>query len=170
MTESEPSTTEPASPGDDPPPRTATLDLVDASGLLSAQEHDWLRANASAALDQLKLHGDARVRIVGDNEMDDAHRRYAGVPGTTDVLTFDLSDGDELDVDLFVCADVAERQAVQRGHDRTKELLLYVVHGLLHCIGFDDHDPEDSTRMHRREDEILTAIGVGPVYKSEAGS
>jgi len=169
MTDSEPSTAEPASPGDDPPPRNATLDLVDPSGLLTAAEHEWLCANAAAALDQLDKSGEARVRVVTDTEMDDAHRRYAGVPGTTDVLTFDLAQGDELDVDLLVCAEVAGRQASERGHDRAKELLLYVVHGLLHCVGYDDHDPDDSARMHQREDEILTAIGVGPVYGPEAG-
>ena len=46
------------------------------------------------------------------------------------------------------------------------QLLLYILHGLLHCAGFDDHDPAEHDRMHTEEDRILTAIGVGPVFRS----
>ena len=35
---------------------------------------------------------------------------------------------------------------------------------LLHLLGYDDHTPEDARAMHSREDELLTAIGYGPVY------
>ncbi len=125
----------------------------------------------------LEARGEVRVRIVGDDEMDAAHRRYMGVPGTTDVLTFDYADDPEppgsggrtLDADILVCADVAARQASERGGETAAELLLYIVHGMLHCLGHDDHAPEEAAAMHRREDEVLTAIGVGPVYARDAG-
>ena len=38
--------------------------------------------------------------------------------------------------------------------------------GALHCLGYDDHDPNEFARMHTREDEILGAIGVGAVFGS----
>jgi len=47
-----------------------------------------------------------------------------------------------------------------------RELLLYVVHGVLHCLGMDDHDEAAAAAMHRVEDAVLTAIGVGPVYSA----
>src|SRR5689334_3238109 len=120
-----------------------------------------------------------------------AHEEYGGVPGTTDVLTFDLTDpgatpapridhelgklaSDQtvygLDTDILACIDVAERQIAPSNPESggfapvERELLLYVVHGVLHCLGMDDRDEAAAAAMHRVEDVVLTAIGVGPVY------
>lgn len=69
-----------------------------------------------------------------------------------------------LDVDILVCADEAARQAAVRAVPVERELLLYIVHAVLHCLGEDDHDEASAGRMHEREDRILSAIGVGAVY------
>jgi ssRNA-specific RNase YbeY (16S rRNA maturation enzyme) len=45
-------------------------------------------------------------------------------------------------------------------------LLLYGVHGLLHAIGHDDHEPGAHALMHAEEDRLLTKIGVGPIFRS----
>lgn len=110
--------------------------------------------------------GEVRVRFVSDPEMADAHERFKDVPGTTDVLTFDLADtiNDPFDVDLLVCIDEAQRQASDRGIPIEHELLLYITHGILHCTGFDDDTEPHAKAMHTREDELLSAIGVGPVF------
>lgn len=111
-------------------------------------------------------HATLTVVLVGDDLMRRLHHRYHRLRATTDVLTFDLRDqpGDPLEADLVLCVDQARRQAAHRGHDARVELLLYAVHGLLHLLGHDDHDPRAAQRMHRREDELLTAVGVGPVF------
>lgn len=44
------------------------------------------------------------------------------------------------------------------------ELALYVVHGVLHLAGYDDHSTADYQRMHAREDQILRRLGWGPVF------
>ncbi|HRX87229.1 MAG TPA: rRNA maturation RNase YbeY [Phycisphaerae bacterium] len=111
------------------------------------------------------------VAIVDDATMTDLHDRYMNIPEPTDVLTFDLSDeGDarRVDGEIVVCIDVAQREAAARGHALADELLLYAVHGCLHLLGYDDLTPEDSARMHAREDELLTELGIGPVYRSAA--
>lgn len=106
------------------------------------------------------------VLIVDDARMIDFHARHSSDPTTTDVLTFDLRDDASLpiDADIVVCADEAARRAVEFGHSIERELLLYCVHGLLHCAGFDDHADGDWRRMHAREDELLEAIGVGATF------
>src|SRR4051812_16319536 len=106
-----------------------------------------------------------------------AHQKYQGISGTTDVLTFDLSPAPPptpvspgspsphaLDADLLVCADEATRQAAARAHTPERELLLYIIHGVLHCLGHDDHDEAAGARMHALEDSTLEAIGVGATY------
>ena len=106
--------------------------------------------------------------------MAEAHQRWSGVSGTTDVLTFDLAEGrsaggEALDVDLLLCADEARRQADARGFPIERELLLYLVHGVLHCLGHDDHDEDAFARMHAEEDRLLEAAGVGATYGVDAG-
>jgi probable rRNA maturation factor len=69
-----------------------------------------------------------------------------------------------LDADLLICLDEAARQAQSRGIVIERELLLYALHGVLHCLGEDDHDPVAHEQMHAREDGILTALGIGPTF------
>jgi probable rRNA maturation factor len=134
-----------------------------------------LNCHASAALACLpgEPTGEVRVRIIDDAEMSAAHLKYSNIPGTTDVLTFDLTDGasadgEPLDVDILVCIDEASRQAGARHHTVERELLLYILHGVLHCLGHDDHDDTAYARMHALEDEILEAIGVGRTFESDS--
>ncbi len=46
-------------------------------------------------------------------------------------------------------------------------MALYITHGLLHNLGFDDADPEQARRMHAAEDEILQDFGYGLVYNRD---
>ncbi len=112
------------------------------------------------------MTGEVRVRLVNDAEMARLHERHTGVGGTTDVLTFDLRNraGDPLDTDLVVCVDEARRQADARGLTVEHELLLYIVHGILHCGEHDDHDPAAAALMHQTEDRVLAALGLGAAY------
>lgn len=141
------------------------VDLSDPGGLLEAGDAAWLRAELARAIAMLGASGEARLKVIDDTEMDDAHRRYCDVPGTTDVLTFDLSErAGVLDTDILLCFDEAARRAAERGHETRRELLLYALHGVLHCLGHDDHDDESFAKMHAAEDEILTRLGVGATF------
>lgn len=151
--------------------RGGRVEVIDPGCRLAREKAEWLETTGRAALGVLGKCGEVRVRVVGDGEMAAAHEKYSGVAGTTDVLTFDLGEGEaeELDTDILVCVDEATRQAGLRGHAVEHELLLYVVHGVLHCLGHDDHDPEAAARMHAEEDRVLEAVGVGVTYARGAG-
>lgn len=164
----------PAPPGSSPTTATAAatpiaLDVSGAGAQLSSGEAQTLRTLAARALaavaDRFGATGEVRARIVADDEMAQLHERHTGVAGTTDVLTFDLAETEhELDVDLVLCVDEARRRAHEYGHDVARELTLYLVHGVLHCLGHDDHDETDAQRMHTAEDELLEAAGIGRVF------
>lgn len=151
------------------------VDCIDATGQVPAGDLNWLTEKLAAGGDELRVGGEVRVRVVGDAEMQALHARYCNDPTTTDVLTFDLAEGAaaaqaaaggvaELNVDIVVCLDEAKRQAAARGHEARRELLLYGVHGMLHCLGYDDHDDQAFAAMHEREDAVLRAIGIGATF------
>lgn len=164
----EPPADEPHSPG---PQVILVLQTEDAD----PPAEGWLDAMLARvlALADPPPGSTVNVVVVGDDEMAGLHERYRGETGTTDVLAFDLSveaGGNAIEGEIVICRDEAARQAARRGHDTRTELLLYAVHGLLHLLGEDDHDPDAYERMHRREDELLRAVGVGPVFEPEGRS
>lgn len=112
------------------------------------------------------------ITFVTDRAMTELHARTMNLPTTTDVLTFDLRDAAspargrhaQLDLDTVICADQAARRAQELAHPLAHELLLYAIHSLLHVQGYDDLTAPDAARMHRREDALLIALGIGPVF------
>jgi probable rRNA maturation factor len=108
------------------------------------------------------------VSIVDDEQIQLLHKRFFHTAKTTDVISFDLTDeADSIrDFDIIINIDQARRQAQQRNHSTEAELSLYLVHGLLHQLGFDDLQPDQARRMHQEEDRILQDAGYGKVYDS----
>ena len=107
------------------------------------------------------------IALVGDKKMSDLHQQFLGIPGPTDVLTFPLEvdpRGRPLSGEIVVCVPEARRRASENGGNLREELLLYALHGMLHLCGYDDRTDREFRTMHRREDQILRQIGVGPVF------
>jgi probable rRNA maturation factor len=111
----------------------------------------------------------ATVAVVDDKIMKSMHRKFLGKAKITDVLSFDLSEPVEKskNYDIIINIEQARRQAVKRGHSVQAETALYLVHGLLHQLGFDDLDASQARRMHLQEDQILNDAGFGNIYDSD---
>ncbi len=101
--------------------------------------------------------GEVDIAVVSGSEIAAHNRRWMGRAGRTDVISFDLSDesADRLVAQLIVCGEVAAQQGPLRGTGPQRELLLYVLHGLLHLMGYDDTSTGAAAEMHAREEEIL---------------
>jgi probable rRNA maturation factor len=106
------------------------------------------------------MTGEISFIIVGDREMARLHRGYSGIRGTTDVLTFDLSDPPRrrVDGDIYICLDQARRQAGEYGVPLYLEVARLAVHGVLHLAGYDDHSDRGRAEMRRLEDRTLNAM------------
>lgn len=73
----------------------------------------------------------------------------------TDIITVDYSKGKVLEVEMFLGFEVIKENALNYGVPFSEELDRVLVHGLLHCIGFDDKSEEQSIRMREEEDICL---------------
>ena len=110
------------------------------------------------------------IAIVSAGRMAKVHERFLGRVGATDVLSFELehdSRGKSISGEIVICATVAKERSRSMGHPIGHELLLYAVHGLLHLSGFDDRTAKAFAAMHAREDQILTSLGIGPVFSRD---
>lgn len=119
----------------------------------------------------LGLHGTTRARInvvlVDDAEISHLNAKHLQHDGSTDVLTFDLHEEEDeaVEGEIVISIETAEAESRRRGHDLEAELALYATHGVLHLLGHDDREETDAARMHALEDEILSSIGLGAVYR-----
>ena len=112
------------------------------------------------------------VVLTDNRHIRDINRQYVGNDCCTDVVSFPLEDLDwpgggangGLNGEIIASAELALEQARARDLDPRAELLLYLVHGLLHLIGYGDRTPAEAKRMHEREDELLEQFGFGSVY------
>jgi probable rRNA maturation factor len=78
----------------------------------------------------------------------------------TDVLSFLLSEGEgPLEGEVLVGVERAIENAKAYGRTAEDEIRLYVVHGLLHLVGYDDKRPAEARRMARRQEELLETAG-----------
>jgi len=122
---------------------------------------DRLRRDAVRALHLAGFVGSLSLAVVDDRAMRRVNRVFHAADRATDVLAFPLGGGPggAFDAEVVVSADTARREAAKRGVTPAAELMLYVVHGVLHLLGEDDHDPDDARRMHERSLSILAALG-----------
>jgi probable rRNA maturation factor len=93
------------------------------------------------------------ILIVSDRKIAALHRKFMNESGPTDVITFQHGE-------IFISADMAERNAKRFGNSLARELRLYIVHGLLHLHGFDDRDLRGARKMETVQRKILTKAAL----------
>ena len=96
------------------------------------------------------------VRFASDRELRRVNRDYRGKDKPTDVLSFPGTP-EEIGEDGFHVGDIlisvptARRQAAERGHAPEQEIRTLLLHGLLHCLGYDhEADRGEMERLERR--------------------
>ncbi len=112
------------------------------------------------------------VAVVGHERIAELKERYFGKDISTDVISFDLKEagaGTEenfrMDCEIVVNGQRAAEWSEANSTDAQAELHLYIVHGLLHQLGYDDQTAEQAGKMHKKEDQLLDELGFGKVYR-----
>ena len=72
-----------------------------------------------------------------------------------------------LEGSVVVSDETALSRAGDYGWPAENELLLYVVHGVLHLVGYDDHAPDDEKLMRAKEREYLALAGIDSIAGSD---
>lgn len=87
------------------------------------------------------------------------NRDYLSHDYLTDVLSFPLNDNPDkgiVDGEIYVDLDTAHERCDEFGVSFQEEAKRYIVHGLLHLIGYLDDTPEQKSAMKMKEDLYLT--------------
>jgi probable rRNA maturation factor len=112
------------------------------------------RALAHSVLIYLQVsYEELSLYFVTEKEIRRLHAKFFDDPTPTDCISFPLGDGHLGEV--FVCPAVAQKYAKKRDLDPYEETALYIVHGLLHLIGYDDLEPKARRAMRKKEKSCM---------------
>ena len=119
------------------------------------------------------------VVFVDEEEIKRLNKELRSIDKVTDVLSFPTLDGVKgrtlskkdypLDIDeegrlligsIAICTKRAKEQAEEYGHSYERELHYLLVHGILHCMGYDHMTDEDKAEMRAKEEDILCKMGI----------
>lgn len=147
-----------------------TVHVVDEQDDLPVERDQWATLVAAVlAAEGVSGPGEVNVLFVDAAAMSDLNRLHMGATGPTDVLSFPIDAGDDLDDaeerlvgDIVVCPSVAYRNAPGHAGSYPDEVALLLVHGALHLLGHDHADRTEQQRMWDRERELL-AVHYGPL-------
>ena len=119
------------------------------------------------------------ISFVDEEEIRRLNREIRAIDKVTDVLSFpalDLERGQAIkkadypfDIDeegklllgsIAVCTKRAREQAEEYGHSYERELHYLIVHGIMHCLGYDHMEESDKAQMREQEEKILNKLGI----------
>lgn len=176
------------------PPVRLILTITDEQSIVRLPAARLRRVLATASAAEGVARAEVGLALLDDRAIARLHGEWFADPTPTDVITFDLGDdgdgagagaggaaptgrsgrsaagkataapGRRIAGEIAVSTQTAAAEAGRLGHETAAEVLLYVVHGLLHLTGWDDRTAAMRARMNARADELLAAAGEVPVY------
>ena len=120
---------------------------------------------AESAKLKLAPHEIISVNFIGTQTMRRINREFLAHDRLTDVICFDYRDDDtpqnELAIEIFISPDIAmERSREIPGTTYPQEMLLYLVHAILHASGMRDSTAKEKKEMRKAEEKILTGLAI----------
>lgn len=107
--------------------------------------------------------GRIQVILTDDTFILEMNRNFLGHDYYTDIITFDTSDypespKDAISGELYISVDTVRANAEEYGSTFPEEMHRVIIHGVLHLIGFDDHELEDIQQMRNAEAQALAQL------------
>ena len=127
----------------------AWLTALENGGALAARE--ILAKHVIGDEAPLREHECVEVALVDDETSARVHEQFMGIPGETDVITFHHGE-------IVIGVEVAFRQAAENGEPPLRELLRYVIHGLLHLAGHEDEEAADRAKMEAAQEPLVAML------------
>lgn len=145
---------------------------------------DTVKAVCEAVLDTEKCPYEVQLNVVlTDNaRIREINRECRGIDRETDVLSFPnvdfategvftIDEANEADYfdpetgelilgDIMISVDKVKEQAESYGHGIKREFAFLVAHSMLHLCGYDHVETEEAAVMERKQEEILTGLGI----------
>ncbi len=130
------------------------LSNISISGFDTQKIREWVK---SVIIKEKAKPGAIQFIIINDEEMLELNNTYLKHDTLTDIITFNYNtELGGISGDIYISHDRVLENAEQYNVSEFNELLRVMVHGVLHLIGYDDHDDSSMRRMRDRENYYLS--------------
>lgn len=113
--------------------------------------------------ENMKKTGEIDICLVNDKKIRELSKIYLKINNSTDVIAFDISEPakpGKMLVEIVISTDKAVSNAHIFNTTPVYELFLYIIHGMLHILGYDDRTARQRQIMEKKTDWILTTLGL----------
>lgn len=105
------------------------------------------------------------ILICSDSEIRDLNYKYRYIDRPTDVLSFGSEEiipetGTIYLGDVVISFETAFRQAESAGHPISTEVLILLIHGILHLSGYDHETENNKRKMWNKQFEMHRILGI----------
>lgn len=105
------------------------------------------------------------IHFVDKKAIGKIHKDFFGDPSPTDCISFPIdppesSEEDSVLGEIFVCPEVAVEYSEEHQGDPQEEVSLYLIHGFLHLVGYDDIEAVDRQEMRRQEKKCIALLST----------
>lgn len=143
------------------------VDLTAASALWRGHEEFVSRALLAAGAEE-GVQGDVSLLLGDDAAIADLNERFRGKQGPTNVLSFPPPSSNRGPSgflgDIALAAETIVQEADFQGKRFEHHAAHLAVHGFLHLLGYDHHEPAEAEAMEARERVILASLGIEDPY------
>jgi probable rRNA maturation factor len=157
---------------EEPPSLPCNIEVeltVDENIKMPLDVGDMEAAVRAAAARQGYLEGMIGVRITNDASIRQLNAQHLGHDYATDVISFGYeADSPRVDGELVASVDTAMQKAAEIQWPFRHELLLYIVHGVLHICGMDDYEEIDRAAMRKAEQDVFLELGIDEIFRCGA--
>ncbi|MCQ2114075.1 MAG: rRNA maturation RNase YbeY [Bacteroidaceae bacterium] len=132
-------------------------DNVKMPVIAKRQTNKWIRDVATI---YNKKVGDVAYIFCNDNKILEVNRQYLGHDYYTDIITFDYTENQVINGDIFISLDTVLSNSQQQDTDYNQELHRVIIHGILHLCGINDKGKGERAKMEQAENEALRLISL----------
>lgn len=133
---------------------------IDPQSVKTATE--FILKHANARFNELTIY------FVEEDEICKLHADFFDDPSPTDCISFPMDDASDAGYkvlgDIFINPKAAIEYAKTENSDPYEELTLYLIHGILHLLGYDDLTEEETKKMREAEKIHLDHLKAHSVY------
>jgi rRNA maturation RNase YbeY len=95
------------------------------------------------------------IIFCSDKALLEINRKYLKHDFYTDIISFDLSETDEVRAEIYISSDRVSENSGKLGFSFKSELLRVIFHGVLHLCGFNDKTYSEKKKIRVKEDYYL---------------
>ena len=88
------------------------------------------------------------------------NKKYLNHKTHTDIITFNYTTDDKLEAEFFVSYWAIKKSAKEYGQTAENEMLRVIIHGALHCMGYNDDSKAEIDNMRKMEDKFISMFHV----------